>query len=230
MVVKKKLSVTKALIATLSLISIITLATTVNACGSNRVLFMAIGDDIDINATNVIIGKIKNGEGGEPPSVKAVFYQRIYDESGKKVHTMKGMLKDGLVLQTDYYFYCPVFNVWFINVLLILGDGIFKTTDTDCTLTYRKLPFQMTMPNTEGKYVSVPMVMLLSPTAEYYDPDPEDPLNPETIPWEEPPKIKEKRWVLAAVLWNIGIPMDFGFGEGIFPIGPASNLTRYIEI
>ncbi|MFW9879323.1 MAG: hypothetical protein ACFFG0_40105, partial [Candidatus Thorarchaeota archaeon] len=62
-------------------------------------------------------------------------------------------------------------------------------------------------------------------TAEYYEVDPEDPLNPETIPWDEPPKILEKGWVLAAVLWDVGIPMDIGFGVGILPIGPLSYLT-----
>ena len=52
---KKKSKVSKTLIAATFLISIFALVTTVNACGSDRVLFMAIGDDMDINATDLII-------------------------------------------------------------------------------------------------------------------------------------------------------------------------------
>ena len=82
---KKKSKVSKTLIAATFLISIFALFTIVNACGSNRILVMAIGDDLDLNATDLIIGKIENGEEGVPPSVKAVFHQRIYDDSGKKL-------------------------------------------------------------------------------------------------------------------------------------------------
>lgn len=218
---KAKLKETKILIASLFLISIIGFVTTVSACSSNRVFFMSIEDDLDINATDLIIGSIKYGEG--PPSVKAVFHQRIYDESGKKVYTMMGMLKGSLV-QTDYVFYCPVFNYWFINVWFVMGEGKFKTTDTVLDLTYRNW-FYITMPNTGGKFVSAQMIMLLSATGEYYEPDPTDPLNPATIPWDEEPKILEQRWVLAAVLCGIMIGPDMEL-----PIGPVSYLTRSIGL
>ncbi|MFX0030260.1 MAG: hypothetical protein ACFE8B_13695 [Candidatus Hermodarchaeota archaeon] len=214
---KRKLRETKVLFAVLFLISIIGIVTTVNACGSNRVFFMAKGDDLDINANNFIIGKIKSSG-----SAQVLFHSKIYDESGEKVYVMKGMFK-GSLLRTDYYFYCPVFNVWFINVWQVIGEGKYKTTDTDLDLIYRNW-FPITMPNTEGKYVSETMVMLLSPTGEYYEPDPTDPLNPAKIPWGQPTETLEKGWVLAAVLCGIMIGPDMEL-----PIGPISSLTIYIE-
>jgi len=218
---KKKSKVTKTLIAATFLISIFALVTLVSACGSNRVLFMAIGDDMDLNATDLIIGKIKYGENGEPPSAKAVFHQRIYDESGKKVYAMNGMLTEGILVQTDYYFFCPVFQVWFINVWFVMGEGMYKTTDTDLDLIYRR-SFPITMPNTEGKYVSAPMIMMLSFTAEYcaYPPTvipPGSPENPVNI-------LEQGTWALVAVL--CGIIVETPMGPVELPIGPVAFLTR----
>ncbi len=219
---KKNSKMTKTLIAATFLITIFAIVTSVNAFGSNRVLFMAIGDDLDLNSTDLIVGKIEAGEEGVPPSVKTVFHQRIYDDSGKKVYTMLGMVTEGLLLTTEFAFLCPVFQVWFINVWFVMGEGMFKTTDTDLDLLFRRT-FPITMPNTAGKYVSAPMLMFLSFTAEYcvYDPTviPPGPENPVEI-------LPEGGWVLAAVLWDVGIPMDVGFGYGILPIGPAAYLTR----
>jgi hypothetical protein len=220
MVMKNKTKVTKTLFAATFLIAIFALVSTVNACGSNRAYFMAIGDDMDLNANDLIIGKINYGDGSEPPSVKVVFNQRIYDDSGNKVYAMRGMLKEGLLVQTDYYFLCPIFQVWFINVWLALGEGIYKTTDTDLDLIYRTV-FPITMPNTEGQYVSAPMLMMLSTTAEYcvYDPTviPPGPENPvETLP--------EGEWALVGVLCGIIVQTPFGPVE--LPIGPAAFLTR----
>ena len=223
MIVKKKSKVTKALIAVSFLIGIIAIVTPVLAAGSNRDLFMAIGDDLDINATNLIIGKIEIGEGGVPSSAQVVFHQRIYDESGKKVYTMMGMLKDGLLLTTDHYFYCPIFNVWFINVWWFMGQGIFKTSDTDYDLVYRNW-FPITLPNTEDKFVSAPILMFLSLTAEYCLED------PGTYPPGEYPEVftlPGGAWVLAAVL--CGIIVETPMGPMELPIGPISSLTKYME-
>ena len=220
MIVKKKSNVTKGLFAATFLITIITLLTTVNACVSNRVLFIAIGDDLDLDGTtNIIIGSINKGD--EPPTVKAAFYQRICDESGKNVYTMTGMLKDGLVLSTDFYFFCPISNAYVIHVWMVMGNGVFKTTDTNYNVVYRNM-FPITMPNTEGEYVSAPMLMFLIPTAEYCLED------PGTYPPGEYPEVfvdPEGAWVLVAALWDVGIPMDMGFGDGILPIGPISYLS-----
>ena len=224
---KKISKTTKGLIAVSFLIGIIAIITPVMAAGSNRVLFMAIGDDLDINANNLIVGNIKSGKHGEPPSVKAVFHQRIYDDSGKKVYTMMGVLKDGYIINTSYYFLCPVLWKWFINVTVVIGGGTFKTTDTPLTLTYRNIFEGLTMPNTGGKFVPATILMLISFTAEYYEPDYNDLFNPATIPWDEDPLIlPEGRWVLTGALWDVGIPMDVGFGLGIMPVGPVSYFTR----
>ena len=221
---RKKSKVTKVLIAVSFLIGIIAFVTPVLAAGSNRVLFMAIGDELDINATNLIIGKIEFGEDGEIPSVQVDFHQKIYDESGEKVYSMMGILKEGSLLTTEYYFYCPIFNVWFINVWWFMGMGIFKTSDTDYDIVYRNW-FPITMPNTEGKFVSAPIIMFLSPTAEYCLED------PGTYPPGEYPEIftlPGGAWVLTAVLCDIIVETPMGPVE--LPIGPVSYLTRYIEV
>ena len=153
------------------------------------------------------------GENGEPPSAKAVFHQRIYDESGKKVYAMNGMLTEGILVQTDYYFFCPIFQVWFINVWFVMGEGMYKTTDTDLDLLYRRT-FPITMPNTEGKYVSTPMIMMLSTTGEYCIEHPST--NPEVF--TDPP------WALVGVLCGIIVETPMGSVE--LPIGPAAYLTR----
>ena len=218
----KKLKATKTLIAASFFITIIAIFTPVMAAEPDRILIMATGDDLDISgATNLIIGNIELGGGGELPSAQVFFHQKIYDESGEKVYTMKGMLKDGLVLKTDHYFYCPVFNVWFINVWLVMGEGKFKTTDTDFEVFFRKL-FPIIMPNTEGKYVSANILMFLSPTAEYCLEDPGT-----YPPGTYPPVfiLPEGGWVLAAVIWEVETPM----GPMELPIGPISYLTKYME-
>ena len=223
MVMKKKSKVTKSLIAASFFITIIAIVTTVSACGSNRVLFMAKGDDLDIpGANNFIFGKIKFSKGGELLSAQVVFHQKIYDDSGEKVYAMKGMLKDGLLLTTEHYFYCPIFNVWFINVWWVMGEGLVKTTDTDFEVFFRN-SFPITLPNTEGKYVSAPILMFLSPTAEYCleDPGTYPPGSP-----ENPVNILEQGgWVLAAVIWEVETPI----GPMELPIGPVSSLIKYME-
>ena len=213
-ILKKKSTLTKTLIAVSFFITIIAFITPVMASEPNRVLFMAKGDDLDLpGATNLIIGKVdgRDGEAG------VFFYSKIYDDSGEKVYTMIGMLKDGLLLMTDYSFYCPLFKVWFINVWQVMGQGKFRTTDTNIEVYFRDL-LTITMPNTEGKFVSAPILMLLSPTAEYRNGDLiTGPIGPVKI-WEE------GGWALAAVMWYVPEIGDY------LPIGPLSYLTRYIEI
>ncbi|MFX0004562.1 MAG: hypothetical protein ACFFAA_13720 [Promethearchaeota archaeon] len=213
---KKISNVTKGLIVATFLITIITFLTTANAYAFNHVLFIAQGDDLDLDGTtDFIIGRIKGDE------AKAVFHQKIYDESGKQVYVMKGILKEGLLQTKYYYFFCPVFEVWFINVWLFMGDGIFKTTDTDLDLIYRNW-FPITMPNTEGEYVPAQMVMLLSPTAEYCSLDPStNPPGPNNPVLTNP---DWHAWVLTAVL--CGIIVETPTGQVELPIGPVSYLTK----
>ncbi len=218
MIVKEKSKVTKALIAASFLICIIAIVTPVVAANTNRVFFVAIGDDLDIpGTTNIIIGKIKFGGGNELPSARVVFHSKIYDDSGEKVYTMIGMLKDGYLMDTSFSFFCPLFKVWFINVWQVMGEGKFRTTDTNIEVYFRDL-LTITMPNTEGKFVSAPILMLLSPTAEYRNGDPiTGPIGPVKI-WEQ------GRWALAAVIWYVPEIGDY------LPIGPLSYLTISIGI
>ncbi|MFX0043220.1 MAG: hypothetical protein ACFE8L_09930 [Candidatus Hodarchaeota archaeon] len=212
---KKKSKVTKALIAASFLIGIIAIVTPVMA-NSNRVFFMARGDDLDIpGAKNIIIGKIKFGAGDEPSSAQVVFYSKIYDDSGKKVYTMMGMLNDGYLINPRLSFFCPLYKVWFINVSQFMGEGKFRTTDTNIEVYFRD-SLTITLPNTEGKFVSKPIVLLLSHTAEYCEKDttiykPGSSENP-ILKWPE-------RWALAAVAWYYP---EIG---ALLAIGPLSSLT-----
>ncbi|UCD01906.1 MAG: hypothetical protein JSV23_02490, partial [Promethearchaeota archaeon] len=184
------------------------------------------GDDLDLPRTrNFIIGNIKFGGNSEPESAGVFFYSKIYDESGK--YAMIGMTKNAMLVTDQLMFYCPVFNVWFINVWFFMGEGMFRTTDINISLVFRN-SFYITMPNTEGQCVPASIFMWLSHTGEYYECDPEDPNYPPQPIGEI--QISEQKWVLAGVFWDVGIPMDVGFGYGILPIGPLSYLTAYIEI
>ncbi len=222
MIVKKKSKVTKALIAASFLIGIIAIVTPVIAANSNRVFFMAIGDDLDLPRTsNFIIGNIKLSEDSKPESAGVFFYSKIYDESGQ--YAMIGMTKNGILVTDQLTFYCPVFNVWYVNVWAFVGEGIFRTTDTDIPVLFRTL-FPITMPNTEGQWVPASIFMWLSPTGEYRNG------NPITGP-TGPVKIGEQGgWAIAGVFWYFPHIPNVGFGDGILPIGPFSYLTISIGI
>ena len=203
-VVKKKLKETKALMAAMFLISIIALVTTVNACPSNRILVIAKGDDLDIaGATTSIIAKIEFDKASGIPSVAQVEFQtKIYDESGEKIYSMKGKLKDGLVEggSNIHQFYCEVRHVTWINLWSIKGGGVFKTTDADLEIEFRGQT--ITLPNTKGKYIPVFFWMMVSPKGEHS----------EGI-WPQ------GGWATVIILIN-GVPS----------IGAVTYLTKYMEI
>jgi len=222
-VVKKKLKGNKKLIAASFLISIIALVTPVTAYDTNGILIIAKGDDMDLTeTTNLIIAKIDFDNDDGIPAAKVLFQSKISDESGKKVYEMKGMLKEGFLLTTEHYFYCPIFNIWWINVWWVMGEGRVKTSDTDIDVFFRNtLP--ITMPNTEGKYVSASILMYLSFTGEYCLED------PSTYPPGTYPPVfvmPEGGWALAAVIWEVETPI----GPMVLPVGPVSYLTKYVEI
>jgi hypothetical protein len=226
-IVKKESKLTKTLITASFLIGFLAIITPVMATGSIRGSFIARGDDLDFpDTTNIIIGMVDSS--GD--NAKLMFYQRIYDESGKKAYSMVGMLKDGSLLTTEHYFYCPIFNVWFINVWWVMGEGRVKTTDTDFQIFFRNsLP--ITLPNTESQWASASIFMWFNPTKEYYEAEFDEEGNLMPPPLNEAPLIMEgESWVLAGVFWDTGIPMDFGFGIGILPIGPVSYMTKYMEL
>jgi hypothetical protein len=210
---KMKLKMAMTLIA----VSFIIIAMSTPATAyHHRILFLSIGDDLDLpDTTDCIIGTIRSSRYSESTTAQALFYFKIYDQSSGEKYVMTGMFKGELQMK-QYSFFCPVFQVYFINVWLFMGEGIFMTTDTELTgFTYRKI-FTITMPNTEGEYVKAPMVMLLSPTAEYCAQNPVDvppgidnPISTEGI----------APWVLVGVLCGITV------GGVELPIGPVSALT-----
>jgi len=208
MVVKKKLKVTKALIAASFFIGIIAFITPVLGAGSNRILLMAKGDDLDLSgATTSIIAMIEFDKASGIPSVAQVEFQtKIYDESGEKIYSMKGKLKDALVISDSYQFYCTVREVTWINLWFIMGKGILKTTDTDIEIEYRG--GTVTLPNTEGQYIPFSMFMMVNPKGEYVLGE-----DPEVFIWPE------GGW--ATVVIMIG---------GIPTIGVVTYLTKYMEI
>ena len=220
---KKNLRVVKPLIALFIFISIIAFSTTVNACGSDRIFVMAKGEDIDLQGfNNLIIGNIKGNKGG------VIFHSKFHDESGK--YAMSGSLTKGSLKTTEHMFYCPVYNVWWINVWWLEAEGKFKTTDTELVVFFRNFMY-ITMPNTNGKWISASIFMWLTFTDEYYPAEFDEEGNLLPPPLGTVPLIWEgERWVLAGVFWDTGIPeLNVGYGAGILPIGPVSSITRYIE-
>ena len=208
MVVKKKLKVTTVLIATLFLISIIAITTPVKAADPNRILMidiMAKGDDADIaGATTSIIAKIKYDKASGIPLAQVEFHSKIYDESGEKVYSMKGKLKNGLVITRFYQFYCEVREVTWINLWFIMGEGKLKTTDKDLVIDYRG--YIITLPNTGGHYIPVTIFMFVNPLGEYVlDGD-------EVFIWPE------GGWATAGIL----------VGE-LPSVGVVTYLTKYME-
>ena len=208
MVVKKKLKVTKALLATSFLIGIIALVAPVIGCGTNGILIIAKGDDGDIaGATTSIIAMIEFDKASGLPSVAQVEFQtKIYDESGEKIYSMKGKLKDALVISDSFQFYCAVREVTWINLWLVMGEGMIKTTDADLEIEYRGET--ITLPNTEGKYLPFSMWMLVNPKGEYILGE-----DPEVYIWPE------GGWATAIVIVG-GIPT----------VGVVTYLTKYMEI
>jgi len=208
MVVKKKSKMTKALIAVSFLIGIIAFVTPVIGCGTNGILIIAKGDDDDIaGATTSIVARIEFDKASGLPSVAQVEFQtKIYDESGKKIYSMKGKLKDGFVINDSFRFYCEVREVTWINLWQVVGEGLIKTTDAVIVIDYRG--FTITLPNTEGQYVPFAIMMMINPKGEYVKGE-----DPEVLIWPE------GGWATAIIIVG-GIPT----------IGVVTYLTKYMEI
>ena len=203
MVVKMKLKVTTALIVSSFLISLIAIITPVKAADPNRILMidiMAKGDDLDISGgTTSIIAKIEFDKVSGIPLAQVEFHSKIYDESGEKIYSMKGKLKDGLIISNSAQFYCIVRDVTWTNLWLIMGEGKLKTTDADITIEHRGEI--KTLPNTEGHYVPFAIIMMVSPNGEHLD-----------GVWEQ------GGWAFAGITIG-GIPI----------FGGVSYLTKYME-
>ena len=209
MVVKKKSKVTKALIAASFFITIIAFVPTVLSADPNRILMidiMAKGDDSDISgATTSIIAKIEFDKVSGIPLARVDFQTKIYDESGEKIYSMKGKLKDGLVISDSFQFYCAVREVTWINLWFVMGEGLIKTTDVDLEIEYRGET--ITLPNTEGQYIPFSIWMMVNPKGEYVLGE-----DPEVHIWPE------GGWATAIIIVG-GIPS----------VGVVTYLTKYME-
>ena len=210
MIVKKKSKVTTALVVSSLLMGIIAIMTPVKAADPNRILMIDIlakGDDLDISgATTSIIAMIEFDKASGIPSVAQVEFQtKIYDESGEKIYSMKGKLKDGLIISDSFQFYCTVREVTWINLWFIMGEGKIKTTDTVIEIEYRGET--ITLPNTEGQYIPYSIFMWVNPKGEYVLEDPN-----EVFIWPQ------GGWATAII--TIG---------GIPSVGVVTYLTKYME-
>ncbi|MHA2431350.1 MAG: hypothetical protein ACXACC_10035 [Promethearchaeota archaeon] len=136
------------------------------------------------------------------------FQTKLRDESGKKIYSMKGKLKDGLVIggTNMHEFYCEVREVMWINLWLIMGEGKLKTTDADIEIEYRG--GTVTLPNTEGRYIPFFFWIMVNPKGEYILGE-----DPTVHIWPE------GGWATVIIL--IG---------GVPSIGVVTYLTKYMEI
>ena len=172
---KTKLKVTTALLASLFLVSIIAVSSPAIAAEPNRILMydiMAKGDDMDIpgydegiyRATTLIVGKIGFDKVSGLLLGRVEFHIKIYEiESGEKVYSMKGKLKNGMVIP-DQKFVCTVRGVTWTNLWLVMGEGKLKTTDIDLEIVHRHET--IILPNTEGKYIPAYIIMMVNPNGD----------------------------------------------------------------
>jgi len=197
----------------LVLVSITAVSTHAKPAEPNRILMvdiMAKGDDGDLPGnTTSIIAKIEYDKVSGVALGRIEFHIKIYDESGEKIYSMKGKLKNGAVIP-NYEFPCTVRHVTWINLWLVMGEGMIKTTDTDLEIEYRGQ--LITLPNTGGKYVPAFIMMMVSPNSEFKVWDPE--LNV----WVYG-ETGLGGWVFAGIM---------GF-EGLEMFGGVTGLTKYME-
>ena len=130
-----------------------------------KIKIIAKGADGDIsNAFTFIKGTIELDEDSGQLLGEVKFHLKIYDESNKKIYSMKGKLEDAAVMIIPYN-YCPVRNVIWTDLWLVSGLGELKTMNTDITIDYRGST--ITLPNTGGKYIQSPIMLVISPYGEY---------------------------------------------------------------
>ena len=207
---KKKLKVTTALLASLFLVSIIAVSTHAKPTETNRILMidiMAKGDDGDLPGnTTFIQGKIEYDKVSGVPLGRVEFHIKIYDESGEKIYSMKGKLNNGEVTP-GFSFYCSVWQLTWIKLWRVMGEGMIRTTDTDLEILYRGQ--LITLPNTGGKYKPAIIMMMVSPEGEFIM----------KVPDGEDIHGFAERWVFAGIMEFEGLPM----------FGGVTALTKYME-
>ena len=151
-----------------ALVNIMVIAVPVEAADPSRILMidiMAKGNDFDVpGAITSIKGRLEYNKVTGECLGQVEFHLKLYDESGEIVYSMMGKLKDAAVMEIPY-FPCEVRNVIWTDLWLVMGEGQFKTTDADIEMYYRGN--LITLPNTGGQYVTMNLVMLVSPNGEY---------------------------------------------------------------
>jgi hypothetical protein len=207
---KMKLKMTTAILMSLFLVGIIAVSTHAKPAEPSRMLMVDIiakGDDADIlGATTFIQGKIEFDKDSGVPLGRVEFHIKIYDESGEKIYSMMGKLKNGMVIP-GFYFDCSVRHVRWINLWFVMGEGMIKTPDKDLEIEYRGQ--LITLPNTGGKWLPVATItMMVSPEGEYIE-----------IPGGEDIHGFYGGWVAAGIM---------GF-DGIEMFGGVTYLTKYME-
>ncbi|MBA7656790.1 hypothetical protein ES703_64717 [subsurface metagenome] len=138
--------------------------------------FMAKGLDEDIgfyeaqhSATTLIVGKIVFDEvSGLPILGDVEFHMTIYDES-RKVYSIKGHLENTTFVMYPVPNYCTVRKVTWINLWYVMGMGKVKTTEA-ITIDYRGE--EITLLDTEGKFVNLPIVFAVSSLGEILEGEP----------------------------------------------------------
>jgi hypothetical protein len=152
----------------LALVNIMIMAVPVKAADPSRILkidIMAKGPDFDVpGAISFIKGTIEYNKDTGELQAQVEFHLKLYDESGKKIYSMKGELKDAAVIPGQV-FPCDVRHVTWINLWLVMGEGKLRTTDIDIEMEYRGN--LITLPNTGGQYIAMPLVFLGSQFGEY---------------------------------------------------------------
>jgi len=131
--------------------------------------FTAGRDDIDeANITTVITGKIESIESVEGSSVdvgQVNFRTEIRDESGEVVCTIQGHLKDAMAMLMPS-FWCPIRLWYWRDFYMVFGVGKVKATSTVAEIDYR-LEETVPAPDTGGKYVLAPILMMVSLDGKY---------------------------------------------------------------
>ncbi|MHA1504452.1 MAG: hypothetical protein ACTSPT_04585 [Candidatus Heimdallarchaeota archaeon] len=153
----------------LFLANILAMATApVNATDPDEIFkidIIANGEDQDIpGAITFIQGKIEFDKISGAALGYLEFHIKIYDDTNEKIYSMKGKLKNGLVMIMPYH-YCDVRLVNWTNLWFVMGTGEIKSSDTSITIDYRGQT--ITLPNTGGKYVPATIMLLVSPKGEY---------------------------------------------------------------
>jgi len=183
--------------------------------GTLLLRFMAKGTDVDQPKfiTTVITGKIESvvASSVDVDVGQVNFLAEIRNESGEVVCTVQGHLEDGMAMLLPSFF-CPIRLWYWRDFYIVLGMGKVKATATQETIVYRGET--ISAPDTGGKYVTLPILMMVSLDGKYSA--------TETGPCE---LWADGGWTLAGVVTEWVIP-------GLLPakfVGGIASLTNWLD-